>query len=498
MKGWLSQSFFRQVGLLFLAFSVLSISGYAYHNYTVLRQQWRDTVQTQASNVTAFIALTVSSDVRYVQYFDLWSKLKSLQKQSERKERGTIYRLREIAVLDNLGNVVGDTDPMKHPLMQPYHNDSGASAATARPGNGFRSIRTVAPIQFGGENVGSLFIEFDITPFSQFLRRHLRDFAVYLGMVTFASVAFGLALARWITRPLAEVRAVLPMLGSGNITMPDMTARQDEFGQLGRAIESADRRIREDEQQIRMHRDHLEDTVRQRTAELVASNKELEAFSYSVSHDLRAPLRAIDGFSQALSEDYGDKLDETAKAYLQRVRGGAQKMGGLIDDMLQLSRVTRHELKYTEVDLSTIVRQIMLGLRAGEPEREAEVIIAPDLRISADEGLMRILLQNLLGNAWKYTGKKHLARIEFGSLRASPERIFFVRDNGAGFDMRYVSKLFVAFQRLHTLDEFPGSGIGLATVQRIVNRHGGRVWAEGEVNEGSSFYFAFPERVMAG
>ncbi|MHB1300356.1 MAG: sensor histidine kinase [Burkholderiales bacterium] len=490
MKKWLHQSFFRQVSLLLLAFSVLSISGYAYQNYNELKNQWRSAINIQISHLTGLAALMVANDLRYEKYFDLWDKLRKIQNQTPKGEEGALFLIAEIVVLDNSGNVVGSSDPVRHPLMRRYSGQLPQSSDEMQiAGDGTDSVRTIAPILFGGERIGSLVMAFDITPFSSFLHQHLRDFAVYLILMAVATALFGLALARWITRPLGNVCAILPMLGSGQAMIPSLSLRQDEYGLLGRAIEFADRRLHESDAQIRMHRDHLEEMVKQRTQALEAANRELEAFSYSVSHDLRAPLRAIDGFSLALVEDYGDKLDDAAKGYLQRVRGGAQKMGGLIDDMLQLSRVTRAELHYAVVDLSAMAEQIVLGLGTQDPRREVQVSIAPGLVVSGDAGLLGIMLQNLLGNAWKFTKGKREARIEFDSRMEHGERIFFIRDNGAGFDMRYVSKLFGAFQRLHTEDEFPGTGIGLATVQRIINRHGGRVWAEGEVGVGACFYF---------
>lgn len=227
--------------------------------------------------------------------------------------------------------------------------------------------------------------------------------------------------------------------------------------------------------------------------ELAAVNKELESFSYSVSHDLRAPLRSIDGFSQALLEDYPDKLDEQGKNYLQRVRSSTQRMGEFIDDLLKLSRVTRSEIKLEMVNLSTLTQSIATEVQKTQPERQVEFVITPGLSAKGDEHLLRLLLENLLGNAWKFTGKLSRARIEFGSTQVDGKQAFFVRDDGAGFDMTYVDRLFAPFQRLHSVGEFPGSGIGLATVQRIINRHGGRVWAEGEIEKGATFYFTLGE-----
>jgi signal transduction histidine kinase len=222
---------------------------------------------------------------------------------------------------------------------------------------------------------------------------------------------------------------------------------------------------------------------------LEASNRELESFSYSVSHDLRAPLRAIDGFSQALEEDYGDRLDETASDYLRRIRGGAQRLGILIDDLLQLSRVNREALRLERVDLAEMARSVIEELRATEPERQVELILDDDMVVIGDPRLMRAVVANLLGNAWKFTGKEPRGRIEF-RRQASGQDVFCVRDNGVGFDMRHAGKLFGAFQRLHRASEFPGTGVGLATVQRIVHRHGGRVWAEAEPGKGARFCFS--------
>jgi len=224
-----------------------------------------------------------------------------------------------------------------------------------------------------------------------------------------------------------------------------------------------------------------------------ASNKELEAFSYSVSHDLRAPLRGIDGFSEALLDDYRDKLDATGKNYLERIRAGTQRMGSLIDDMLKLSRVSRAELKRESIDLSEMVQAILLTVRQNNPARDVKVSIQKDIIIDGDRHLLEIALTNLIDNAWKFTGKTKNARIEFGTLLKDGKPVIFIRDNGVGFDMAYVGKLFGAFQRLHKIAEFPGTGIGLATVKRIITRHGGEVWAESEVGKGATFYFTLKD-----
>ena len=232
-----------------------------------------------------------------------------------------------------------------------------------------------------------------------------------------------------------------------------------------------------------------EGRYRQLAQELAAANGELETFAYSVSHDLRAPLRSAEGFSHALLEDYGDKLDGQGKEYVGRVRAATQRMASLIDDLLNLSRITRREMKREDVHLSAMAETIAAGLRRVEPERQVEFIVAKGVVVKGDSGLLRVVLENLLGNAWKFTSKRSHARIEFGTVQQGEERIYLVRDNGVGFDMAYAERLFGPFQRLHGPDEFPGTGIGLATVQRVVQRHGGRVWAEGEVDRGATLYF---------
>ncbi len=236
----------------------------------------------------------------------------------------------------------------------------------------------------------------------------------------------------------------------------------------------------------------LEDRVQQRTSELEVANKELEAFSYSVSHDLRAPLRSLDGFSQILLEEYGEKFEGEGRDFLKRLRGASQQMGHLIDALLQLSRVSRSEMERTTVNLSDMARQIATELQKTAPDRLVQFDIAQNVTALGDARLLHAALQNLIGNAWKFTSKREEARIDFGVVKKDGKRVFFVRDNGAGFEMQYANKLFGAFQRLHSVAEFEGSGIGLATVQRIVRRHGGSVWAEGEPNVGATFYFTLP------
>ncbi|MDY6865860.1 MAG: ATP-binding protein [Halobacteriota archaeon] len=245
------------------------------------------------------------------------------------------------------------------------------------------------------------------------------------------------------------------------------------------------------EGELKLHRDHLEDLVKKRTALLEVANRELESFSYSVAHDLRAPLRSMDGFSTALLEDYSDKLDDQGIHYLNRIKDSSHRMAILIDDLLELSRVTRREMACKNVDLTKIARSIIKDLRMNDPKRSVEVDIEEGLSDRGDPILIKQALGNLFDNSWKFTRANPKAKIEFGAVRIDGENTFYLRDNGIGFDMKYKDKLFLPFQRLHSLPEFPGTGIGLATVQRIINRHGGKISGESEPEKGATFYLRF-------
>jgi PAS domain S-box-containing protein len=257
---------------------------------------------------------------------------------------------------------------------------------------------------------------------------------------------------------------------------------------LGIGVDISERK--KAEQEIILFNELLEEKVRERT-------KELEAFSYSVSHDLRAPLRSIEGFSLALVEDYLDQLDDQAKDYIARIRRATEIMGELIDDMLKLSRITRTEIDKADINISSIALTVVDELRRAHPDRLVKVTIPDSLTDYADSRLIKIVLENLLGNAWKFTGKKTDAEIEFGVTQQGGKNVYFVRDNGTGFDMEYVDKIFAPFQRLHNIEEFPGTGIGLATVRRIISRHGGTVWAESVPDQGATFYFTLGSPVPA-
>jgi signal transduction histidine kinase len=267
---------------------------------------------------------------------------------------------------------------------------------------------------------------------------------------------------------------------------------RERTAELARANEELEEEIaerRRAEESLRRLNEELEQRVAARTSELEAANRELEAFSYSVSHDLKAPLRTIEGFTQALEEEQSGRMDDSGKNYLRRVRTAAGKMSRLIDALLNLSRQSRGEMRPSSVDLSGLAKGIAEEFAKSQPGRMSAFIIPDGITAEGDPVMLRAVLENLLGNAWKFTGRCESPRIEFGTMQSNGGAVYFVRDNGAGFDMTYADRLFKAFHRLHSTDEFPGIGIGLATVQRIVHRHGGKIWAEGEPGKGATFYF---------
>ena len=304
-----------------------------------------------------------------------------------------------------------------------------------------------------------------------------------------AYVTVHLLIRTLLEPPLTRLTAIVNRYAKGDYTPEGAALPYLEFQRFGTVLSEMGREIKSSQERLRKIHEELESRVTSRTAELAAVNKELESFSYSVSHDLRAPLRAIDAFSLALLEDNSAQLDEDGKKYLAIIRKEASRMGQLIDDLLNLARVSRAELKRETVDLSQLSREVINKLRAENPERMGEWIVQDGLQISADPGLMRIVMENLLSNALKFSGKQPQPKIEVGCENQIGRIVYFVRDNGAGFDMAYVGKLFGAFQRLHSMNEFDGTGIGLATVQRVIRRHGGEVWAEGALHKGAIMRF---------
>jgi signal transduction histidine kinase len=304
-------------------------------------------------------------------------------------------------------------------------------------------------------------------------------YRLWVGLGCLAAVVLlSLGVSRGLLRSVGALTTGLARFGRGDFAVPIDVSSHDEIADLARHAN-----------EMAASLDRLSEDTRRAELALKASNKELEAFSYSVAHDLRTPLRGINGFSRVLIEDYGTKLDAEAHQYLARIGAATERMGELIDALLSLARVTRAELTREPVSLTRLADGVVRQLRATHPDREVDFVNEEEVVAHGDPALLRAVLENLLGNAWKFTGKTQDARITFGVERDSGVATYFVRDNGAGFDMAYAKKLFAPFQRLHTQGEFAGTGVGLATVQRIVHRHGGRIWAEGAVGRGATLRF---------
>ncbi|HEU5260215.1 MAG TPA: ATP-binding protein [Gemmatimonadales bacterium] len=365
--------------------------------------------------------------------------------------------------------------------------------------------------EVGNPRLGTLYLKADMKAVSRTLRLSAAIAAGVMAISLLAAYFLAAVLQGRISQPilaLAETARAVSTRQDYSVRAPklgedELGVLTDAFNQMLGRIEDQDRALRKSKEELRRYATELEQRVSDRThelqernealrrnaAELLAANQELDAFAYSVSHDLRAPLRSIDGFSQVLLEDSAAQLDDGGRAALHRVRAATQRMGTLIDDLLKLARVTRAEMRTEVVDLSGMARDIADELQRTTSTRQVEFAIAPGLKARGDPRLLRVALENLLRNGWKYTAKQPRPRVEFGSIDVNGERPFMVRDNGAGFDMKYADKLFGVFQRLHSAAEFEGTGVGLATVRRIITRHGGRIWAEGAVDQGATFYF---------
>ncbi len=381
-----------------------------------------------------------------------------------------------------------------------HHVDSGHPGSTppydfsTRYNN--RPVQeTVYPVTVGNKHLADAHIAYYLDQGSLFDSEAAFRILGLLGLFLLLLLAATLLIIRRHTRPLCQLTEAITSvsLGAERVHKLDsgLLKRTDEIGALSREYASMLERLNTAYEELRQEEQRLRERVDERTRELSLSYRELETFSYTVSHDLRAPLRAIAGFSQLLLDDYGSSIDEDGQHALQRICANAVRMDQLISDLLSLARVNRQTLQSVPVDLSAMAREILDEFRRQQPERKLEVHIEDTPRVEGDPGLLHIALQNLLDNAWKYTGKQEITVIRFGVYNAEAGS-FYLSDNGTGFDMRYVDKLFGVFQRLHNTEEFEGTGIGLATVERIIDRHGGTIYAESEPGQGATFIFKLP------
>jgi signal transduction histidine kinase len=402
-------------------------------------------------------------------------------------------------------------------LFAAYPADLTNVALPAAPGpDGYRFERGLLigfqPVaEAASQRLGTLYVASDLEALYDTFRLSGVIGLAVIAVSLLAAYVLSSFLQGTISQPilmLAETAAAVSSRRDYSVRAPQLSGGElgvltDTLNHMLGRIEEQDRALRESKEELRRYATELEQRVAERTreleksnevlqrnaADLLAANRELDAFAYSVSHDLRAPLRSIDGFSQVLLEDYAGQLDEAGRDSLHRVRAASQRMATLIDDLLKLARISRVEMRTELVDLSGMARDIAVELQGTTPERQVEIAVAPGLEARGDRRLLQVAVENLLRNSWKYTAKQPQPRIEFGSVQVNGDRAFMVRDNGAGFDMKYADKLFGVFQRLHSEAEFEGTGVGLATVRRIITRHGGGIWAEGAVGQGATFYF---------
>ncbi len=474
--------------LMLISGLVLLLTSAAFVTYEVVT--FRQTIRTHLATRSRILAANSTAALAFANEADAAEILDAL-KYDPHMAAGALY--------DKGGRVFA---------TYPARPAAGLIPAAPQPdGYRFEGGRLVGftPVAQGGnQRLGTLYLASDTKDVSDALRLSGIIALVVLAIALLAAYALAATLQGLISEPILA----LANTATAVATRQDYYARapkfgDDELGQLTDAFNQMLGRLEEQKQELHQHTVRLEQRVAERTeelehrnealrrnaAELLVANTELDAFAYSVSHDLRAPLRSIDGFSQVVLEDYAPQLGDAGRDALQRVRAASQRMATLIDDLLKLARVTRAEMRTERVDLSGIAQEIVLDIQRATPDREVEFAIAPGLEAQGDSRLLRVVLDNLLRNGWKYSARRPKPRVEFTAVDQNGDRVFVIRDNGAGFDMRYADKLFGVFQRLHSASEFEGTGVGLATVRRIVNRHGGRIWAEGVVDEGATFYF---------
>ncbi|HEY5995975.1 MAG TPA: HAMP domain-containing protein, partial [Candidatus Deferrimicrobiaceae bacterium] len=434
----------------------------------ILGTRMNSALREEHANKARALAMNLATNAEEPILIDSRVNLSSLLAASREGDPEIVYAF----VLDRQGKIIGHTFKGGFPpeLLRRVGGNAG------RPGKAVRFLTEeegpvadfVQPI-LGGE-LGLLHLGVSEKQIEERIRETRRYGLFVTGLFLLVGLLLSHALGAYLTRPLKELTAAAREIGEGNLDHRSRVTTRDEIGMLAATFNrmASDLQIymqarNEAEAALRKAHDELEQRVKERTVQLAAANQELEAFSYSVAHDLRAPLRGIDGFSLALLEEYSGVIDETGKDYLNRIRNGCVRMGALIDDLLKLSRLTRGELHRATLDLSEMAERIATELKEADPGREVEFVIEPGVVVYGDPSLLRAAMTNIFQNAWKFTRKQTHATIEFGSAELDGERTIFIRDNGVGFDMQYVNRLFGSFQRLHSSSEFEGSGIGLAT-----------------------------------
>jgi len=368
-----------------------------------------------------------------------------------------------------------------------------------------KCLNIFAAVMYEGANYGTVYYRISTNLLSSTLLNYKYSIGIFIILVVAISALMSYRIQRMISRPIVNLANILNrVVTEKNFTLRAHTSEGSEIGQLYNNfnhmiedIAQQQQQLQAEHRELQQYRDHLELLVEERTQELAEYARELESFSYSVSHDLRAPLRAINGFSAVLKEDYASKLDEIGHDMLKRIVASSNHMGELIDDILQLSRINQHLLTKEYINLSDIALDVVKE-RAGSKSNpdELTVKVQPNIKVVADPKLMRIVMDNLIGNAMKYSSKIEQPAIEIGAEYNNNATTVFIKDNGVGFDMQYVDKLFTPFERLHSPQEYEGTGIGLATVKRVIQRHGGEVWAVSKLNHGASFYFKLPQVVL--
>jgi len=474
--------------LLLISGLVLVLTSVAFVTYEVVT--FRQTIQTHLATRSRILAANSTAALAFANEADATEILAALR-YDPHTVAGALY--------DRNGRVLAT-----YPARAAADLIPGAPEPDGYRFEGGRLVAFTPVAQGANQRLGTLYIASDTKAVSDAIRLSGIIAIVVLAIALLAAYALAAALQGRISATilaLAETATAASTRQDYSLRAPKFG--EDELGTLTDAFNQMLGRIEDQKQELQQHATRLEQRVADRTkelehrnealrrnaAELLAANNELDAFAYSVSHDLRAPLRSIDGFSQVLLEDYATQLGDGGRDSLQRVRAASQRMATLIDDLLKLARVTRAEMRTEPVDLSAMARDIVVDIQRAAPDRPVEFAITPGLEAQGDSRLLRVVLDNLLRNGWKYSSKRPQARVEFNALEENGERVFVVKDNGAGFDMRYADKLFGVFQRLHSAAEFEGTGVGLATVRRIIDRHGGRIWAEGVVDQGATFYF---------